>query len=161
MAFWQLFLRKSYETMDHQLIQTHKWVEYLVRDGLLPLLKAKQYNLTCKPQELAECILNHLIRHERDYNRCRFTTYQCKHREEVCIEEYEFYEEMIPDSIWNQLKKEFYIDWFADSGAFAERIWRSLPLIVFDHLSMDSPVNQILYEKMKTLEDEEDSEGYE
>ena len=162
MAFWQRFLHKSYDTSDHQRVQTHTWVEYLIRDGILPLLKAKGYHLICRPQELAECILNHLFRHEQDYPKCRFTSYRCKHREEVYIEEHEFYEELIPDSIWMQLKKEFAIDWFADAGDFAERIWRAIPLIVLDHLSMDSPANEILYERMKAFEsEEEDSEGAE
>jgi hypothetical protein len=155
---WQNYLRQEYRLPNNQPIQTHKWVEHLVRDGILPLLKQKQYNLICKPQELASCILNHLIRHERDYKKCKFTTYRCMHREEVSIEEYEFYEEQISESIWNWLKHEFTVDWFADVGPFAERIWRNLPLIVFEHLSMDSPVNQILYEKMRCLEDDEEDE---
>jgi len=70
-------------------------------------------------------------------------------------EEFEHYEECIPEEIWKQLKKSFEIDWLADEGPFAERFWRHLIYIVFDHLSMDSPANEALYEKMKCMEDED------
>ena len=154
--FWQQFLRREFLLPNDRPIQIHKWVEYLVREGILPLLRQKQYNLICRPQELASCILNYLVRHEKDYQKCKFTTYRCKHREEAILEEYEFFEEQIPDSIWDQLKQEFAVEWLADEGPFAERFWRNIPLIVFEHLSMESPVNQILYEKMRCLEDDEE-----
>jgi len=154
---WQQFLRRPLLTPDQQSVQIHKWTEHLVRFGLMPVLSRTGYILICKPQELATCILNNIIRHEADYNKCRFTTYRCKHREEVTIEEFEHYEELIPEEVWKQLKQSFEIDWLADEGPFAERIWRHLIHIVFDHLSMDSPANQALYEKMKFMMEDEDS----
>jgi hypothetical protein len=155
---WQRFLRQEWHLNETDTLPTHKWVEHLVRSGLLPLLKDKGYTLLCRPQELATCILNNLLRHQRDYQMCKFTTYRCPHREESCLEEFEFYEEQIPETVWNKLKETFYIEWFADEHNFAERVWRHLPLIVFDHLSMDSPANEILYEKMGFLEEESSSE---
>jgi len=141
-------------------IQTHKWVEYLVRDGILPLLKEKQLDMICKPEEIASCILNHLIRHERDYKRSRFTSYRCMHGQEGTMDEYEFFEDIIPEKVWKSLKYRFYIQWFADQEAFADRVWTNLPLIIFDHLSFDSPGFSPLYEKWRHL-DEEDEDSAE
>ena len=158
---WEQFLRRDLDISDGTTIQTHKWVEYLVRDGILPLLKRNQYDLTCKPEDLANCILNHLIRHERDYKRARFTTYRCKHREEGTMEEYEFFEDTLPEKVWKLMKEQFYIEWFADKEAFADRIWMNLPLIIFDHLSVNSPRFNALYEKLRHLDEDDDnsSEG--
>ena len=154
---WAQFLRKDLTTRDGTTLQTHKWVEYLVRDGIIPLLKRNQFDLTCKPEDLASCILNHLIRHERDYNRMRFTTYRCKHREEGTMEEYEFFENTISDKVWTLMRQQFYIEWFADEEAFADRIWMNLPLIIFDHLSPFSPRFNDLWEKLRHLDEEDDN----
>jgi len=155
--YWEQFLRKDLRTRDGTTLQTHKWVEYLVRDGLLPLLKHNQYDLTCRPEDLANCILNNLIRHERDYKRARFTTYRCKHREEGTMEEYEFFEDTLPEKVWKSMKQQFYIEQFADEYSFAERIWMNLPFIIFDHVSLDSPRFNALYEKLRHLDEEDDN----
>ena len=159
---WNEFLRRGLVAKDGiTIIQTHKWVEYIVRDGIIPLLKNKQIDLTCKPEDLATCILNHLIRHERDYKRSRFTSYQCMHGQEGTMEEYEFFEDIFPEKIWKSMKQQFYIEWFADNDCFADRIWMNLPLIIFDHLSFDSPGFNPLYEKMRHLDEEDEDSGEE
>jgi len=154
---WNEFLRKDLTTRDGTTIQTHKWVEYLVRDGLIPLLKNKQFDLTCKPEDLATCILNHLIRHERDYKRSRFTSYRCMHGQEGTMEEYEFFEDTFPEKIWKSIKQQFYIEWFADEDVFADRIWMNLPMIIFDHISLDSPGFNALWNKLRHLDEEDDN----
>jgi hypothetical protein len=154
---WNDFLRRSLRLNDGTTIQTHKWVEYLVRDGILPLLKQMGYDLLCQPPDLANCILNHLIRHEAGYHKCKFTTYQCKHREEVMVCEMEFFEERIPEMEWNRLRKQFAVEWFADNEPFADRVWLNLPFIILSHLKMNSPANQILYEKMRIIEEGDES----
>jgi hypothetical protein len=122
------------------------------------MLRAKQYNLACGPKELTGCLLNYLLRHAQDYKKRVFTTYCCKHHEDVTPEEHEFYEEQIPDTMWDALKAEFAVDWLADRGEFAARIWRNIPLIILSHLDMEaSPANQVLYESLKTYDEGDES----
>jgi len=157
---WTPWLRQTYQINDGTLIQTHKWVEYVVRDGILPLLASKQYDLVCKPEELANCILNHLIRHDYGFKKCKYTSYRCKHLEEVLLEEYEFFEDSYPESVWKGLRRQFYVQHFADEGLFADRVWMNLPMIVFEHVSLASPAFDALYEKHRHL-DEEDEDSSE
>jgi len=156
---WEEFLRREFTGIDNSPIQTHKWVEYVVRDGILPLLKATQFGLTCKPQELANCILNHLIRHETDFKKCRFTTYRCKHPEEMNLEEYEYFEDMVPSEVWTSMRRKFYLCHFADDSEFAARIWLNIPLIVFEHLDINTTGFNGLREKQRHLDEEDDSEN--
>jgi hypothetical protein len=156
---WEEFLRREFTGTDNSPIQTHKWVEYVVRDGILPLLKATQFGLICKPQELANCILNHLIRHERDFLKSRFTSYRCKHPEEMNLEEYEYFEDMVPSEVWASMRRKFYLRHFADDSEFAARIWLNIPFIVFEHLDINTAGFNGLYEKQRHLDEEEDSEN--
>jgi hypothetical protein len=155
---WRNFLLRELTVPSGGKVQLYRYVECLLRDGIYPLLRTKQYNLSCGPKELTGCILNYLLRHERDYKDRKFTTYCCKHRGDVFPEEHEFYEEQIPDSAWNNVKTEFAVNWFADEGDFAARIWRNIPLIILSHLDMEnSPANQALYESLKTYDEGDES----
>jgi len=154
---WSQFLRKTVEAEDGSRVAIHHWTHCLVREGIGPLLRRKQYTPLCSPRELTECLLNYLYKHEKDYRGCRFTTYRCKHLQEAVPEEQEFYEEQITDADWAALRTEFAVDWLADKGSFADRIWRNIPLIVLSHLSMDSPANQKLYEAMATHDSDDNS----
>ena len=73
----------------------------------------------------------------------------------VC--ELEFFEERIPEIEWKRLRKQFAIEWFADNELFADRVWLNLPFIILNHLKMSSPANQILYEKMRLIEEGDES----
>jgi hypothetical protein len=73
------------------------------------------------------------------------------------MEEYEFFEDTLPEKVWKLMKQQFYIEWFADEEIFAERIWINLPLIIFDHISLDSPGFNALWEKQRHLDEEDDN----
>ena len=73
------------------------------------------------------------------------------------MEEYEFFEDTLPEKVWKLMKEQFYIEWFADEEVFADRIWMNLPLIIFDHTSLDSPRFNALWEKQRHLDEEDDN----
>jgi hypothetical protein len=155
---WRQFLLRELTVPRGGKVQLYRYVECLLRDGIYPLLRAKQYNLACGPKELTGCLLNYLLRHEQDYKKRVFTTYCCKHHSDVYPEEHEFYEEQIPDEAWNHIKAEFAVEHFADEGDFAARVWRNIPLIILSHLDMEaSPANQVLYESLKTYDEGDES----
>jgi hypothetical protein len=155
---WRNFLSKELAVPGGSSVQVYRWTECLLRDGIYPLLRSKQYNLACGPKELTGCLLNYLFRHTKDYTKQRFTTYCCKHHTNVFPEEHEFYEEQITDADWMFLKQSFRVDEFADNSDLAARIWRNIPLIILSHLDMEaSPANQPLYESLKTYDEGDES----
>jgi len=155
---WRQFLLRELAVPGGGKVQLYRYMECLLRDGIYPLLRGKKYNLACGPKELTGCLLNYLLRHEQDYKKRVFTTYCCKHHSDVYPEEHEFYEEQIPDTAWDALKAEFAVDWLADNGDFAARLWRNIPLIILSHLDMEnSPANEVLYESLKTYDEGDES----
>jgi len=149
---------KKGDTMDGQEIRTCEWA-HQVAEGIHTLVWEAGYNLSVPSQQLATCILNTVYRHERDYAAGRRTTYRCScTRHPYAFEEYEYYStDRIPDRMWASLREYNYVEWYSDTGPFADRIWMDIPFLVFSHLVMEtSPANVELMEKYKTLEDEGD-----
>jgi hypothetical protein len=158
MQTWRQFLTKRGDTLDGQEIRTCDWAEGVVK-GIHTIVYEAGYILTVTPAQLTTCLLNTVYRHERDYRAGHKTTYRCScKRKPYEIEEYEYYSiDKIPDSVWNALREYNHIEWYSDTGPFADRIWMDIPLLVFAHLNMEtSPANVELEAQCKTMEDEGD-----
>jgi hypothetical protein len=169
MTTWISFLKQKYEILSPGTygvyISTYNWVETVVRDGILPALKAAGYMVSVDASTLSTCILNTLYRHEKDYMKSLATHYKCMHahpeptNENVTFaDQIEYFHEILPTSVWKELHGQFPVVWFADGGFFAERIWMDMPHIVAWHIKFnDSPANKVLEDRLRHL-DEEDME---
>ena len=61
--------------------------------------------------------------------------------------------------MWDSLRLYNNIEWYSDTGPFADRIWMDIPFIVFEHLVMEtSSANVELMEKYRTQEDDEEGD---
>ena len=176
MSRWLTFLKQQYEVLSpgtfNIYITTFNWVETVVRDGILPALKANGYLVSVDASTLSGCILNTLYRHEQDYMKCQMTSYTCKHgrcthgeqvNENVTFgDQLEYFHELLPTSVWKEMHERFPVNWFADGGLFAERIWMDMPHIVAWHVRFnESPANRALEDRLRHLdeEDEQDEGG--
>jgi hypothetical protein len=160
MKTWRQFLMKLGDTTEGQEFRTCDWAKGVV-DGIQTLLWETGYTLSVPPQQLTSCILNSIYRHERDYAEGRKTTYRCSCvRHPYAYEEYEYYSiDKIPDRMWDSLRLYNNIEWYSDTGPFADRIWMDIPFIVFEHLVMEtSSANVELMEKYRTQEDDEEGD---
>ena len=75
------------------------------------------------------------------------------------LEDYEYFEDVVPSDVWANMKRKFYLQHFADTNEFATRIWLNIPLIVFEHLDINSAGFDGLREKQRHLDEEDDSEN--
>jgi len=157
---WKAFITRQHDVLRSKPIRVCDWVETLLHFGILPELQRQGYIVTVNQQTLATCILNYLFRHEKDAAQSRFTHYKCCHaiqQEPSYPEEYERFSEQMPESIWHVLRQHFQVEHFADASWFADRIWRSLPAILFAHISLTtSPANIELWNDLNPVEDEEE-----
>ena len=175
MTSWIGFLKEQHEVLTNTpqtlWITTYNWVETVVRDGILPALKQAGYVSKVEPSGLASCILNVLYRHQYDYQKARFTHYRCCHGREVSHppeganarleDQIEYFHELLPTSVWEEMHARFPVRFFADGGMFAERIWGDLPHVVAWHVRFnESPANHALEDRLRHL-DEEEEEGEE
>jgi len=175
MTSWNSFLKQQHEVLTNSpqtlWITTYNWVETVVRDGILPSLKQAGYVPNVEPSGLASCILNVLYRHQYDYQKGRFTFYKCCHGRGVSHpppnanvrleDQIEYFHELLPTSVWEEMHARFPVRFFADGGMFAERIWMDLPHVVAWHVRFnESPANRALEDRLRHL-DEEDEEGEE
>ena len=170
MSCWVEFLKQKYEILSPGTygvyISTYNWVETVVRDGILPALKANGYLLSVDAGTLSTCILNTLYRHQKDYLKCQATHYKCIHaqpgagNENVTVaDQIEYFHENLPTSVWKELHGQFPVSWFADGGFFAERIWMDIPHIVAWHIKFnESPANKALEDRLRHLDEEETEE---
>ena len=177
MTSWIGFLKEQHEVLTNNpqtlWITSYNWVETVVRDGILPALKQAGYSPNVEPSGLASCILNVLYRHQYDYEKGRFTHYRCCHgRHMPCHppegsnvrleDQIEYFHELLPTSVWEEMHARFPVRCFADGGAVAERIWMDLPQVVAWHIRFnESPANRALEDRLRHLdeEEEEDEEG--
>jgi len=109
---------------------------------------------------MTTCLLNAIYRHEQAYRVGKRSHYQCScSKHPIVLEEYEYYETQLPDDSWTSLRDSHFIDWYSDTGPFADRIWMDIPWIIFTHLNMEaSTANEDLAYQFRTLEDDEDYE---
>lgn len=158
---WGTFLRRQQEVQGAPPIRVCVWVETLLHFGVLPELRQRGYTVSIDQQQLATCILNYLFRHEKDFAQSKLTTYCCAHaiHHESSLEEYEFYTERVPDSVWQQLRTTFAAEWLADEGEFADRVWRHLPDIVFSHIDQEGSPAYAQFWALNAPMDEEEGES--
>jgi hypothetical protein len=157
---WKSFITRQQEVDRSKPIRICDWVETLLHFGIIPELDRQGYVITVNQQTLATCILNYLFRHEKDATKSQITHYQCIHevqQEPSYPEEYERFCERMPESTWNSLRNSFQVEQFADSSWFADRIWRSIPNILFAHVSLiSSPANIDLWNDLNPPDEDEE-----
>jgi len=158
---WISFLKRQYTYNDGSTIRICDWVSDIIRVAIVPELIKKQYVLSVNIHELITCVLNTLYHGERAYYKSQFNRYRCVHKKgsDYTPEQYEFFEEMLPQNVWDTLRLEFEIDHLSDAGLFADRAWFDIQYCVFSHIDFaKSHANKIMEERFRCIEDDEEDE---
>ena len=159
---WREFLSQKLDLPGFHSIRTCDWVENLVHEGIIPELKRLQFATSVNPDILVNCILNYLYRMQWDHHKMRLITkFCCTHEahHDSYDEEYEFFlQDGMPEATWAWLRHLYSIEWLADGEAFADRVWATLPRIVFAHINVDkSPAIGAFWDRVTPIDEEEEA----
>ena len=149
MRQWKQFLEKRYTCSDGSRVRLCDWAHTLVTEVLIPQADEQEYTLSVNRSDLTTCLLNTL------YRRLETRDYVCSHRRGFVWmpEQHEFFDERFPVALWNQIRKEFWLE------ELPEKVWSDLEYFLFSHIDFEkSRANTVMEDQYKGIEDEEDEE---
>jgi hypothetical protein len=161
---WQAFLRARWEviTMEsgYETMATHEIAYDLVYTHLAPVLTRAGYVFKCSKDDFVGCLLNYMYRCDSNYWHGAPSTYRCAHancRTSSDMEEH-FYSRKLPPHVWDAMRKQVGVAYWADDDEFAAHFWGYLPHIVFVHIDfVNSNATHDLQDLLRYEGEEEDS----
>ena len=142
----------SFPNNEPEYIPVHIWVKSLVTNGIIPILVKSGYSFKYSTDIIISKFLNFIYQFDNGRRR-RYTNSFTDDDQEF------FHSFKCTFERWKKLKKEFYIEHFADDGDFAEKLWLELPNYIFELINIDkSHATEELNQKL-AWEDEEESDN--
>jgi hypothetical protein len=163
--FWNDWVNTEYETYSPEIeyIPLYEWVEYLILDGILPHLEKKGYLTYYHKNDIINSILNFIFNLEMTYMKTGRVKYLVPKKNnigktEINDEDY-FHTYMCHETFWNNLKKKYRIEKYADDGEFSAVLWSELPSYIFLMINIqDSIATDNLRNRLELDDDEVSSE---
>lgn len=163
---WLKWLRMPLRDEYEEVWKVHEWIHSLCVDGIIPMLNKYGYVINLSEKEFVNCMMNYMYRWYNHNAKGHISCiYRCKCKKNNATEddEWYFHSMRVENEKWEDLKKLFFIEDYADDSEFAYRLWNDIPFFVFKHINInDSPATSVL-DEMMTYEDDEnnsDNDGY-
>ena len=154
---WPQWLKTEYNVAplnadEECYVPTHVWIKSLVVDGIMPVLLKAHY----------------VFKYPMDITLSKFMTFiykleygmQRRYTNILTDEDHEYFHSFkCTLETWKKLKRDFYIEHFADDSEFSVKLWFELPFFIFEMLNIaKSNATEELNELLE-WDDEEDSDG--
>jgi hypothetical protein len=160
---WRNWLNTPIRNEYEDVWKVHEWVNSLCIDGIIPMLDKYGYIINLSNAEFVNCMMNYMYRwdsrNKHGYISC---LYKCTCMKNNATEDDEWYYNSmcIETEQWEDLKKMFFIEDYADDSEFAYRLWCDIPSFVFKHINInDSPATITLDNMLNYDDDENDSDN--
>lgn len=156
---WNRWLMNPIRDEYEDVWKTHEWVKSLCIDGIIPLLQKQGYVLNMSRDKFVNCMMNYMYRwynrNKKGYISCTYSC-KCNKHSGTSDDEWYFHSVKMEYELWENLKKMFFIEDYADDSEFSYRLWNDMPYYVYRHLDIENSPATITLDNMLSYEDDEE-----
>lgn len=141
---WERFIHMPLRSITEEPdeIELRDWVRALLYDGIFVAMDQNGYNLGINPHQVANDFMNYLFHFKAAWNNgrpCKFIgAFAADNYRNLTLEDEEFFFKRFDTNFWENMRRSFAIELFADESDFAQVLWENIPIIIFEMVNRNT-----------------------